>query len=341
MMAVLSEEQILLRDAVRSLADDHALIWPTETGLAAQDDGWAALARAGLLGLRACGESGNPLASGVELMIVLEALADRLVPVPYLGSAVIAEELLRVAGAPQEWSTGLAEGDSRYAVMFAPDLMSVATQGDALAYDARGATRVLRLARTGSDLLLECWTTAAIRDIGWIDLTRTMAEVSLGSRIGTIGLSLDQLDRWLALSLMGTSADMVGAMAGALTGVVDYAKQRFQFGKPIGSFQAVQHLCAEAHVAIEASRSLTNYAAWAVDAVGTEDALLASRTAKAYSSRVARTVCEIVMQVYGGIGQTWESKAHLYLRRVLGSRELLGGENAQHLSIADLRLGVA
>jgi alkylation response protein AidB-like acyl-CoA dehydrogenase len=128
-------------------------------------------------------------------------------------------------------------------------------------------------------------------------------------------------------------------MRGALDGVVQYAKQRVQFGVPIGSFQAVQHMCAEALVKVEGAASATKYAAWAVDELDPAAALLAARTAKAYAGAVARDVPETVMQVYGGIGQTWESIAHFYLRRTLLDRQVLGDEQAQLAHLADSRLG--
>jgi alkylation response protein AidB-like acyl-CoA dehydrogenase len=104
----------------------------------------------------------------------------------------------------------------------------------------------------------------------------------------------------------------------------DYAQERRQYGAAIGSFQAVQHLLADAFVAMEGSRSVTLHAAWAVDALPTADALAAAAAAKAYSARAARAVCETAIQVHGGIGNTWDCLAHIFLRRALLSSDLLG-----------------
>jgi alkylation response protein AidB-like acyl-CoA dehydrogenase len=134
--------------------------------------------------------------------------------------------------------------------------------------------------------------------------------------------------QWTALGLATTCADLVGAMRGAIDLAVGYAGQRSQFGKPIGSFQAVQHMLADAAVHMEGSRSATLHAAWAVDALPPADALGAAAAAKAYAARAARTVCEIAIQVHGGIGNTWECLAHVYLRRVLLSTDVLGGVGA-------------
>jgi alkylation response protein AidB-like acyl-CoA dehydrogenase len=135
----------------------------------------------------------------------------------------------------------------------------------------------------------------------------------------------DALTRWSALGLALTCADLVGVMRGAIDLGVDYAGQRRQFGTPIGSFQAIQHLLAEAFVSLEGSRSVALHAAWVVDALPPDDALAAAALAKAYCARAARTVCETVIQVHGGIGHTWECMAHVFLRRALVSCDLFGG----------------
>jgi alkylation response protein AidB-like acyl-CoA dehydrogenase len=114
-------------------------------------------------------------------------------------------------------------------------------------------------------------------------------------------------------------------MRGALTLSTDYARDRRQYGSAIGSFQAVQHLLADAFVAMEGSRSIALYAAWAVDALPGPAALSAASAAKAYCARAARSVCETAIQVHGGIGNTWDCLAHVFLRRALLSSDVLGG----------------
>ncbi len=117
-------------------------------------------------------------------------------------------------------------------------------------------------------------------------------------------------------------------MRGALAIATSYAKDRRQYGAAIGSFQAVQHLLADAHVLMEGSASIALHAAWAVDALDSTESLIAASAAKAYCTRSARSVCETVIQVHGGIGNTWECLAHVYLRRALLSGEMLGGVGA-------------
>ena len=141
-------------------------------------------------------------------------------------------------------------------------------------------------------------------------------------------LARDELTRWTALGLSVCCADLVGTMRGAVELACTYAGQRRQYGAAIGSFQAVQHMLADAFVAMEGSRSVTLHAAWAVDALPAGEALAAAAVAKAYCGRAARNVCETAIQVHGGIGNTWDCLAHVYLRRALLSADLLGDPRA-------------
>ena len=128
--------------------------------------------------------------------------------------------------------------------------------------------------------------------------------------------------RWQALALVATAADLVGDARGAHAVACDYAKIREQYGKQIGSYQAVAHLLAESLALIEGSVSVLRHAAWAVDELTADEAIRAARVAKIYCARATRTVCETAVQVHGGIGNTWDCLAHVYLRRALTSTEL-------------------
>ena len=119
---------------------------------------------------------------------------------------------------------------------------------------------------------------------------------------------------------------------GTLDAAVAHARVREQFGRPVGSFQAVQQLAAEQHVLVEAARSCAWHAAWAVDALAPDAAHRAASVAKAFCSEIARPVGEAAIQIWGGLGMTWECVAHLYLRRALLDRRVLGDED-HHLSV--------
>jgi alkylation response protein AidB-like acyl-CoA dehydrogenase len=173
-----------------------------------------------------------------------------------------------------------------------------------------------------------------------VDLTRPVAALGPATALNPLPdaartLSEDDLACWTALGLAITAADLVGTMRGAVRLACDYAQERRQYGQAIGSFQAVQHLLADAFVATEGSRSATLHAAWAVDALPPAEALAAAAVAKAYCARAARTVCETAIQVHGGIGNTWECPAHVYLRRALLATDILGGTGPNLARVLD------
>jgi alkylation response protein AidB-like acyl-CoA dehydrogenase len=127
-------------------------------------------------------------------------------------------------------------------------------------------------------------------------------------------------------------------MQGALDDVVAYVAERKQFGVAVGTFQAVQHLAADALVQLEGARSCCWYAAWAVDHLDADSAQLAAHVANAYASRAGLEVVEATVQMFGGIAITWEQTSHLRLRRALFDRRVGGDEAVQHAEVAALRL---
>jgi alkylation response protein AidB-like acyl-CoA dehydrogenase len=178
---------------------------------------------------------------------------------------------------------------------------------------------------------------------GGADLTRAVLRVPAGATVrpvpGPSRLLLPaDLEAWAALGLALTSADLVGIARGALEHAVAYARERRQYGVPIGSFQAVQHLLAEARCLLDGAFSATLYPAWAVDELAPAEALAAGRVAKAYSARAARTVCETAVQVHGGMGNTWDCMVHVYLRRALLSSRWFGDDREQLRELQRTRL---
>jgi alkylation response protein AidB-like acyl-CoA dehydrogenase len=291
----------------------------------------ATVAASGWLELREAEAGGAPLASGVEAAVVQEELGRGLADVAFLGPT-LAAELRRLAGAPA--------ATSAETVALEPSLrgMAVAANGagpdGAVAIESRRATSALVLVAGEAGEAGPVLAQVALSPIVvGADLTRPSALVDPASAIEPVALigaperTLTPADMaaWTALGLAMTSADLVGVMRGALDLTVEYATTRRQYGRAIGSFQAVQHLLADAHVLMEGSRSSARHAAWAVDALPPDDALAAAAAAKAYCARAARTVCETSIQVHGGIGNTWECLAHVFLRRALFSIEVLGG----------------
>ena len=345
MLALLTDEQVMLQDMARDLGRKLGLANPADLDTADPGACWQELARAGLLGFRIRDESGLPTASGVEVAVVSEAMGAALVPVAYVISGVLVPELLAAAGAPASLQADVAEGRTIIGLALRADLTGVASSEDlseAVLVGTPGYRAVLARA-TGSGELI---SVAAEDD----NLERLEgAELSLplhrwrdarGLALSAVGgsPSPDAMDRWLALGLSALSAEMVGAAEAGLRGAIEYSKTREAFGVPIGTFQALQHMAADAYVACEGLRSTNNHASWSVDEEEAAEALLAARVAKAYAGRQMLGVAETVMQMYGGIGNTWEHIAHFYARRVLLSRYLLGDTRLQLAAIADRRL---
>ena len=321
----LSPEQQALRDSAAQVVDR---LGPQAVGQLDDRERQgkldAAIAASGWRELRTADDDGAPWASGVEAAIVAEELGRGLADAPYLGPT-LAAELRRLTGAPPATTAetvALASGLDELACVAAG-----ASPSGLVGIDTVGAeTALVLMPAPGAHAVGQ----VSLEPVGeQIDLTRDTT-IAAASPVVLIGdqdrtLSDDDVTRWTALGLALTSADLVGVMRGAVQLSVDYAAERRQYGSAIGSFQAVQHLLADAFVAMEGSRSVTLHAAWAVDALPAADALAAAAMAKAYSARAARTVCETAIQVHGGIGNTWECLAHVYLRRALLSSDVLGG----------------
>jgi alkylation response protein AidB-like acyl-CoA dehydrogenase len=156
-----------------------------------------------------------------------------------------------------------------------------------------------------------------------LDPTARSARLILDDVEADSVFSGDVIAHAFAVGAVATAAEAVGAASAALDLAVAYAKEREQFGRAIGSFQAVQHILADAHVLRETAWSAALYAAAALDE-DAPDAVEATTIAKAYASRAARTVVQHALQVFGGIGFTWEHDLHLFLRRVLGCEQRFG-----------------
>ncbi len=360
----LSAEQHALRDSAAQVVDrlgPQAVGQLDDGERAAKLD--AAVAAAGWRELRTATDDGAPWTSGVEVGLVAEELARGLADTAFLGPT-LAAELRRLAGAPpapapetvlflpdlsrpvhaSDPAPEAVAGTSPSGARTDPSAAAApggtagtagaggtggwALPAGAVAIDAAGATSALVLLATrhGTRLGTVALKPAEVR----VDLTRPVATPDPAASVEPVpdqarALTDGTLTRWTALGLAVTCADLVGSMRGAATLATGYATERRQYGKAIGSFQAVQHMLADAHVSTEGSRSAALHAAWAADALPPNEALAAAALAKAYCARAARDVCETATQVHGGIGNTWECLAHVHLRRALLASDVLGG----------------
>ena len=324
----LSSEQEALRDSATRLV---ARLGPHAVGEVGDPERSekldAAVAAAGWRELRADRGDGGPLASGVEACIVAEALGKGIADVAFFGP-VMASELRRLIGAPP--------GQPGETVALSADLSSVLADlhrdaGPPVAVDVGGSSIALLLV-PGADGPQLVQSVLSGRH-GGVDPTSPCAEVEPSETWQPVEgadrpITREDLGRFTALALSLACADLVGAMSGAVELATGHARDRHQYGVAIGPFQAVQHLLADAHVLTEGARSVALYAAWAVDELSPADALDAGSVAKAYCARAAQSVCETAIQVHGGMGNTWECSAHLFLRRALLSSDVFGNTGA-------------
>jgi alkylation response protein AidB-like acyl-CoA dehydrogenase len=297
---------------------------------------------AGWLELRHDGGDGAPFASGVEAAIIADALGEAVADVAFAGPVLAADLARRSGASPSDGAV----------VAFSPDLIDAAvvtgpattTTIYAVDCDRESPAAVYVLSAEGGGYRLAQVRVPSAR--GGADLTRAIRPIPAGAPLLPVPgqsrvLARSDLEAWAALGLALTSADLIGITRGVLDLTVAYAKERRQYGVPIGTFQAVQHLLAEARCLMEGAFSVALQASWAVDNLGPDEARSAGRVAKAYCARAARTVCETAVQVYGGMGNTWDCMVHVYLRRALLSSQWFGDDGEQLGQLQRTRLGVA
>jgi alkylation response protein AidB-like acyl-CoA dehydrogenase len=333
----LTDEQIALRDTVRNFVAEKASIaehvrpmLDDDTGTT--DAGWRGLADLGAAGLLVPPQYDGAGMTMVEAGIVAEELGAGLHPGPWLSSAVAATRALtrfEVAGdlaAPLY--TGIADGSVIATVgpLDGPrpsvvDDVVLRGQIDSM-WDVCAADVLLIVADDpdGTGLFVVQTAAPGIESMpqAGIDQTRKRFRIQLDDTPAQ-RLSVAAPEAFEALVddvTIAWAADALGAARAILHLAVEYAKVRRQFGQPIGGFQAVQHLCVDMYETVELARSGVIHALWAADAGDQAERHAAAMRTKAFAGRLA-TVGDMAVQVFGGIGYTWEHDAHLYLKRLL------------------------
>jgi alkylation response protein AidB-like acyl-CoA dehydrogenase len=264
----------------------------------------------------------------VELVILMEELGYALAPVPFLSNAA-AGLALQVAGTDEQkerWLPGIASGEARGTV-------GILRDGEArLVPDADSAEVIVLISPGGSTSVVEA-AAAEIEPFETMDRTRRFARVRADGGEPLGGDHLAAADRIVT----ALSAETVGVAQKAMEMAVEYARDRKQFGRPIGSYQAVSHRCAQMLLEVEGSRSGAYYAAWCADAE--PDSLPAAASmAKAYSSDAGWRVCGSSLQVHGGIGFTWEHDLHFFMKRAKTNAMLFGSAREHRARLAGLAL---
>ena len=373
-----SAEQRELRDSVRRFLAERAPLTRVrelmETADGIDPGVWRqASAQLGLPGIAVPEEYGGAGFSFAEQAIVLEELGAALFTGPYLASAVLAATALLASDdeeARKDLLPGIAAGETVATLAFTEDGGSwdPASIGLAAASDDTGwrldghksfvldghtADLILAVAAAGTDGKLSLFAVnadnAATPAIGLtrhalptLDQTRKLARLAFNGTparlVGEPGAARAVLDRTLDVAAIALAAEQLGGAQRALDMAVAYAKVRQQFGRPIGSFQAIKHRCADLLLEVESLRSAVGYAAAAVAAGSTEVPVLAPLL-KAYASEVYSHVAGENIQIHGGIGFTWEHDAHLYLKRAKAS-ELFLGDASYHRDRLATRIGL-
>jgi alkylation response protein AidB-like acyl-CoA dehydrogenase len=326
---------------------------------------WSAVADQGWLGIHLSETDGGLGLGIVDLAVVAEEMGRACFPGPFLGT-VWAATLIAEANSASKFLKPLAAGESKGAVAVLEgdaswDLSQLRLQAkpDGKGYqltgrksfvsDAGVADVIVCVARTGDDVALLAVRAktagVSIKQTPSLDQTRKLYDivfegvtVDAESVLAVGDAARRALDRSIKVATLLVCADMLGGMQWILEDAVEYAKTRQQFGKPIGSFQAVQHMCADMLLWTESSRSALYYAAWAFDAEP-ESADRVVSTAKAYISDASREVANRGVQVHGGIGFTWEHDLHLYYKRSKASEILFGDATHHRAQLADLVFG--
>ena len=370
-----NDEQELLRSTARKFfenecgSDTVRRLMETPEGIS--PDLWTKLAEQGWLGL-VYPEAYDGMGLGlVDLVVLMEEMGRAVVPGPYFSAVLLGGLAIAEAGSEaqkKEWLPKIAAGDRRVALAWMEPSAQLGPAGVTLTavekggkytlsgtklfvHDAHTADALVVAARTrpgaGADgvslfLLPKRTKGLEVTLLPTMDQTRKLCEVALSdvtvgsdALLGAAGTGWAPLARVLDRATVALCAEMCGGAQKVLDMTVEYAKIRQAFGRPIGSYQGVKHRAADMLVDVENSKSITYYAAWALDENAAE-APLAVSMAKAYVSDAYRRVAAAGIQLHGGIGFTWEHDLHLYFKRAKGSEFTFGDATHHRERVAQL-----
>ena len=328
---------------------------------------WSQMAeQLGLQSLTIPEEFGGSGFTYVELLVVLEEMGAALLCAPFFSSVALAANALLTSGddeAKKNYLPGIASGETIATLAITEDngkwdfsgIECAATQKDGgwvldghkmFVIDGHVADLIVVAARTAAGVSLFAVQGDAPgltrTPLPTMDQTRKQARLEFSGTpavlIGTDGGAEPGLSKTLDLAAVALAAEQVGGAQRVLDASVEYAKTRIQFGRPIGSFQAIKHKCADMLLEVESAKSAAYYAAWAAADDSDELPVVAS-LAKSYCSEAYFHSAAENIQIHGGIGFTWEHPAHLYFKRAKSS-ELLLGDPSYHRELLAQRIGI-
>jgi alkylation response protein AidB-like acyl-CoA dehydrogenase len=366
-----NEEQEELRKTVRSFLEakssEAAVREQMDTESGYDPAVWSQMGeQLGLQGLVIPEEFGGSGYGYIELVVILEEMGRALLPAPFFSTVVLAGNTLIHSGDDQakaDLLPGIASGETIATLAFTEEngrwdeagITATAT-ADGDTWKLNGTKMYVLDGHTASLLIVAARTDAGVSlfavdgdgagvtrtPLATMDQTRKQAKVELadasGRLIGTDGEGWTVLERVLDLAAVALAAEQVGGAQACLDMAVQYAKDRVQFGRPIGSFQAIKHKCADMLLEVESAKSAAYYAGWAASELNDELPSVAS-LAKAYCSEAYFHAAAENIQIHGGIGFTWEHPAHLYFKRAKSS-ELLFGDPTYHRELLAQRIGI-
>jgi alkylation response protein AidB-like acyl-CoA dehydrogenase len=366
-----TDEQEELRSTVRAFLDskssEEAVREQMETDNGYDTAVWTQMAeQMGLQGLHIPEEYGGSGFGYVELGIVLEEMGRSLLCAPFFSSVVLAANTLIHSGdeaAKKAYLPGIASGETIATLAYTEPSgkwdesgITMQASGSAGSYtltgtkmfviDGNTANLLIVAARTGSGVSLFAVDGDAAgltrTALSTMDQTRKQSKIEFANTpatlIGAEGKGWDILSTVLDLAAVGLAAEQVGGAQKVLDMAVEYAKVRVQFGRPIGSFQAIKHKCADMLLEVESAKSAAYYGLWCASEMNDELPSVAS-LAKAYCSEAYFHATAENIQIHGGIGFTWEHPAHLYFKRAKSS-ELLFGDPTYHREQLAQRIGI-
>jgi alkylation response protein AidB-like acyl-CoA dehydrogenase len=339
----LSESQQILKDTARKFFAGESPIAAVrkamETGTAYDAALWTKLSEQGFTGIITPEEYGGMGLGKVELVLLMEEAGYALLPGPFFSTVALAGSVIDACATPEQkkkYLQRIAAGQARATVALVEaagswdtDSLKISAAGGKLngtklfVTDAAVADFIVVVASDDVFVVDAKAPGLHIEPMKGMDLARKIYAVEfknmpaekLGDPTGLAGA--------LNVATAALCAEMTGGMQRTLELTVAYAKTRKQFGKPIGIFQAVQHLCADMYLETESSRSAAYYAAWALEE-NVPNAAASVSVAKMYASDAGRNVGNHGIQVHGGMGFTWENDIHLYYRRAKASETMLG-----------------
>ena len=365
-----SEEQELLRGGVRKFLDEQCPLEEVRRIMATPEgyspELWKQLAELGWLGLLIPERYGGAGLGWIDLVVLLEETGRTLFPSPLISTTLASAALLENGTDAQQgrWLPGLADG-SRIGTLaileegggLEPGAVRLRGSPEGDGFVLRGDKRVVadvgqadlfvvpfRVGDADDELALAVLERDApgvsAQTLATLDATKRAGSLVLeGARVGpdTLlgepGAGAPALARLLDLAAVAVTAEIIGAFEGALALTVQYAKDRVQFGQPIGHYQGVKHPLAESYVDLESTKSLLYDAAWAVEA-SPDELAVASAKAKAFASETFSRMGVTAIQLHGAVGYTDEYDVHLYLRRSKWARPMFGDEDYHYDRVA-------